>query len=400
MWPSSRKTACRATRATRAPLRRLCLGSPPSLLSLSLDEAARLLGGGSSRAKEVWSMIRRGESPLCEAAAARLPARTHVRAQMLFSPPTHTVTAEAESACGTHKLLLRLEDGLEVETVVIPMRGEADGRSESSGARSTLCLSSQVGCAQACRFCATGRMGRKRSLRAEEILAQVYEGAGLARRLGLPAIRNAVFMGMGEPLDNCEAVEHALDVMTHQHGFSLAPRHVTLSTVAPSVEAVRRLRQWPARPAWSLHAADDRLRKMLVPSARHRVAALRDAFAEVQEATRRPLLVECTLIRGVNDQAEHARQLVALLQPLARVKVNLIPYNRNLGLGSVGDRFEPSPAESVDAFRRLVVEAGLFCSVRRQRGAESAAACGMLATAQNRRTSPRDENSVVRPGRK
>ena len=91
MWPSSRKTACRATRATRAPLRRLCLGSPPSLLSLSLDEAARLLGGGSSRAKEVWSMIRRGESPLCEAAAARLPARTHVRAQMLFSPPTHTV---------------------------------------------------------------------------------------------------------------------------------------------------------------------------------------------------------------------------------------------------------------------------------------------------------------------
>ena len=134
--------------------------------------------------------------------------------------------------------------------------------------------------------------------------------------------------------------------------------------------------------------------------ARHRVAALRDAFAEVQEATRRPLLVECTLIRGVNDQAEHARQLVALLQPLARVKVNLIPYNRNLGLGSVGDRFEPSPAESVLAFRRLVVEAGLFCSVRRQRGAESAAACGMLATAQNRRTSPRDENSVVRPGRK
>ena len=135
--------------------------------------------------------------------------------------------------------------------------------------------------------------------------------------------------------------------MTDQRAFGLPPRHVTLSTVAPSPEAVRRTRGWPCRLAWSLHAADDRLRKMLVPSARHRAAALRDAFGEVLEtrSTRQAsLLVEATLISGVNDRAEHAEQIAALLRPLvttlpgggARVKVNLIPYNRNAQLGALG----------------------------------------------------------------
>ena len=264
--------------------RRVCTDVPRrSILSASVSEAAVLLGGGTrraSRASEVWSLLRRGESPLDEAAASHLPARTRELAARVFSPPTHTVSAEAASDCGTHKALLRLHDGLEVETVVIPMgRGGDEQR-----ARSTLCVSSQVGCAQACPFCATGRMGRVRSLSAEEILAQVFEGVRLARERGLPPVRNVVFMGMGEPLDNCEAVERSLELITDQRGFALSPRHVTLSTVAPSPDAVRRAAHWPARLAWSLHAADDRLRKMLVPSARHRAAALRDAFGEVLEA--------------------------------------------------------------------------------------------------------------------
>ena len=291
--------------------------------------------------------------------------------------------------------------------MVIPM-GRADGTHRNGGggggggggdeggstARSTLCVSSQVGCAQACRFCATGRMGRRRNLATDEIVAQVFEGMRLARAHALPPVRNIVFMGMGEPLDNIDAVETALKVMTDQRAFGLSPRYVTLSTVAPSPEAVRRTRAWPARLAWSLHAADDRLRKMLVPSARHSAAALRDAFGEVLEARsarQASLLVEATLIAGVNDSPVHAAQFASLLLPLARlkggrvkVKVNLIPYNRNDDLGALGRTFEPATEEDVLAFRRVLVEAGLFCSVRAQRGAEHAAACGMLATASRR----------------
>ena len=269
--------------------------------------------------------------------------------------------------------------------------GGGGGDEGGSTARSTLCVSSQVGCAQACRFCATGRMGRRRNLATDEIVAQVFEGVRLARAHALPPVRNIVFMGMGEPLDNLDAVETALKVMTDQRAFGLSPRYVTLSTVAPSPEAVRRTRDWPARLAWSLHAADDRLRKMLVPSARHRTAALRDAFGEVLEARsarQASLLVEATLIAGVNDSPLHAAQFASLLLPLTwlkggkvKVKVNLIPYNRNDDLGALGRTFEPATEEDVLAFRKVLVEAGLFCSVRAQRGADHAAACGMLATA-------------------
>ena len=401
-------------RAHRQLARRLCTDTPRrSILSASFNEAAALLGGGSGRgscASDVWSLLRRGESPLDTAAAAHLPMRMRELAARVFSLPTHTVSAEAASACGTHKALLRLHDGLEVETVVIPM-GRVDEPDSSGGdgggggggggggegrstARSTLCVSSQVGCAQACRFCATGRMGRRRNLATEEIVAQVFEGVRLARAHGLPPVRNIVFMGMGEPLDNIDAVERALETMTDQRAFGLSPRHVTLSTVAPSPEAVRRTRHWPARLAWSLHAADDRLRKMLVPSARHGTTALRDAFGDVLEmrsARQASLLVEATLIAGVNDSPLHAAQFASLLLPLTRrkrgtckVKVNLIPYNRNDDLGALGRTFEPATQETVLAFRDVLVEAGLFCSVRAQRGAEHAAACGMLATASRR----------------
>lgn len=306
-------------------------------------------------------------------------------------------------------MLLRLHDGLEVETVLIPVRG--GGNPDSDPITSTLCLSSQVGCAQACRFCATGAMGRRRGLSTGEILAQVFEGNALARAEGLPPVRNIVFMGQGEPLDNSDAVEAALDALTDRARFALAPRRITVSTVGPSPAAIRRMAAWPARLAWSVHAADDELRKQLVPSARFPVAELRDAFLDVLSARReralanpgrrdaashqgktsRTLLIEVTLIDGVNDGPEHAEQMIKLLRPLVsesrHSKVNLIPYNWNPAERLRGDfakSFRPSPPERVETYRNMIMQAGLMCFTRAERGAAESAACGMLATATRR----------------
>jgi 23S rRNA (adenine2503-C2)-methyltransferase len=260
----------------------------------------------------------------------------------------------------------------------------------AAGDRTTLCVSSQVGCRQACSFCATGAMGLLRSLEADEILAQLFEAVRLARAAGLPPVRNVVFMGMGEPLDNAPAVRAALEVMTHDLAFGLAKRHVCVSTVGPSPAALEPLVAMPARLAWSVHAADDALRRLLVPTTAHPMAELRDAFADVLR--RRPdangLFVEVTLIDGVNDGAAHARQLVELLRPLpGKTKVNLIPYNANAGLGAAGALFQPSPPEAIDAFACEVLAGGLVCTKRTTRGDAEASACGMLATSSARAAS-------------
>ena len=261
-------------------------------------------------------------------------------------------------------------------------------------------------------------MGRRRGLSTGEILAQVFEGAAFARQHALPPIRNVVFMGQGEPLDNSDAVEAAVLALTDQGRFGLAPRRVTVSTVGPSPDAIRRMKNWPTRIAWSVHAADDVLRKQLVPSARHSVTALRDAFLEVLAARgsgsqpvissqpalngrrSQSLLIEVTLIAGVNDSVAHADQLSELLTPLLGTasKINLIPYNLNSGLrGEWANSFRPSPSGQVTAYRNCMIEAGFFCTTRAQRGAEEAAACGMLTTAARRsaRAARIDEHTLV-----
>uniref|UniRef100_A0A7S4HZC3 Radical SAM core domain-containing protein n=1 Tax=Prymnesium polylepis TaxID=72548 RepID=A0A7S4HZC3_9EUKA len=142
----------------------------------------------------------------------------------------------------------------------------------------------------------------------------------------------------------------------------------------------------PARLAWSLHAADDELRKLLVPTTRHSMAELRDAFGDVLSARRdRGLMVELTMIDGINDQPEHAAQLRELLEPLpGKTRVNLIPYNVNEGLGAAGALFLPSPPEAVKAFQRQLLDHGVICTVRTARGDDEAAACGQLATKRKR----------------
>ncbi len=241
------------------------------LLAMSEAELGRVLQG-SGRAKMVWDLMRQGQDPLEQARAVLSksrasgsepePALTARTARLLLDSglrmPHADIARRSVGSCGTQKLLVRLHDGFKVETVLIP----ADAHSRSKRARTTLCVSSQCGCARGCVFCATGRLGLLRNLTASEILAQFVLGRAVAKASGLPEVTNVVFMGEGEPLNNFRNVAHAVNHMTSS--FRLSPRKVTVSTVAPSAAHILRMASLKSAVAWSLHAADDAKRKQLV----------------------------------------------------------------------------------------------------------------------------------------
>jgi 23S rRNA (adenine2503-C2)-methyltransferase len=263
---------------------------------------------------------------------------------------------------GTAKAVLRAQDGARVETVLIPEE-----------ARTTLCLSTQVGCPLACSFCATGAMGLRRNLGTAEIVDQVCR----ARALLGPgrALTNVVFMGMGEPLLNLRNVLEAIRLLIHPKAFGLAPRRVTVSTVGvvPRIEPL--LRAAPVNLAVSLHATTDAVRDRLVPlNRRFPLASLLGALRGLDCITpRRPVFFEYTLIAGVNDAPEDARRLAGLLRSIPS-KLNLIPMNEHAD----SELRAPGP-EAVDRFLREVAGSGLTVTLRRSRGPDIDAACGQLA---------------------
>lgn len=328
------------------------------LLGLDRDALTDALGG-PGRARLVAKGLGRGIDPRSD---PEVGSRTRARLRgMTYAPPR--LVTERVAADGTKKLLLGLDDGQAVECVLIPERS-----------RTTLCVSSQVGCRRGCRFCMTATMSLLRSLTAAEILGQVH--VALQHLEDRPPLRNVVFMGMGEPLDNPVAVEAALSVLTDDLFYAVGARHVTVSSVAPSPKAVLRARNWPGRLAWSLHAAQDDLRKHLVPTQRFETAALRDAFAEVCADRGEPLFVEIALLDGVNDRPEHADAVAALLAPFpTEVRINLLPMNPVEGSG-----LHASPARTAAAFAARLRDRGFFTTLRRPRGQDAAAACGQLAT--------------------
>jgi 23S rRNA (adenine2503-C2)-methyltransferase len=261
---------------------------------------------------------------------------------------------------GVTKLQFRLADGLAVETVLIPM-----------AQHTTVCVSCQVGCRMGCRFCQTGQMGLLRPLSADEIVSQVFV---VKVHMGLD-VRNVVFMGMGEPLDNFDAVVQAIAVLSDQRGLNIAKRHITLSTVGwvPGIERLAAL-NWPQlKLAVSLNAADDALRSELMPvNRRYGLEALRAVLAGYPLARGNVLLVEYVLIRDVNDRPEDARRLARFVSGLP-VRVNLIAYNPR-----EASPFEAPWPEEVERFRRTLVELGVFVRLRGAKGAGIRAACGQL----------------------
>ena len=286
--------------------------------------------------------------------------------------PPNTVF-EKPSADGTHKWLLGMNGGNAIESVFIPDKG-----------RGTLCVSSQVGCGLACTFCSTGTQGFNRNLSTAEIIGQVWVAA---KHLGnVPhhqrKLTNVVMMGMGEPLLNFENVVRAMSLMRDDNGFGLANKRVTLSTagLVPMIDKLSEVSD--VSLAVSLHAPFDELRSQLVPlNKKYPIAELMDAC--VRYALRKPrtsITFEYTMMKGINDQPEHARGLVKLMRKIdAQVqransaKVNLIPFNPFPGTG-----YERSAETDIRNFQTILLDSQVLTMVRRTRGDDIDAACGQL----------------------
>jgi 23S rRNA (adenine2503-C2)-methyltransferase len=336
---------------------------PANLAELDLGELETAFAGRGLerfRARQVFAWIyRRGVADLAE--MTDLPRDLRVSLAADFAIATPAITSRERSADGTEKFLLRLEDGKHIEAVFIP-----------DTPAMTFCISTQVGCAMACAFCLTGKMGLVRNLTAGEIAGQVRVLAGA---VGLrDKAFNIVLMGMGEPLHNYDAVMKAMRILCDQHGFALPPRRVTLSTVG-LLPALEKLGREPLMPnlAISLHAPTDAQRGDLVPiNRKYGVAEIIEACKRFPVRKRSRITFEYVMLAGVNDSPEDARRLARLLAGV-KAKVNLIPLNAAAGIPF--DR----PADSVvDRFARVLAERDVTVSVRKSRGRDIRAACGQL----------------------
>ena len=270
----------------------------------------------------------------------------------------------------TTKLLLNLADGTPVETVLIQYPSSKIG----GHPRSTICVSTQVGCAMGCIFCATGQMGFERNLKAEEIVAQVIHFANLLMQRG-QHVTNLVFMGMGEPLANYDETMRAVRLLTHPRGFGIGQRNITISTIG-IISGIDRLAEEDLQIglAISLHAPNDVLRKKLVPTAGpHSVEDLIAAGKRYFKRTGRRVTFEYALIEGVNDSPEIAKELALLLDGNGS-HVNLIPINPTAG------NFQRPSRRNVLEFERILYNAGVNCTIRVEKGSEISAACGQLRT--------------------
>ncbi len=345
-----------------------------NLLDLDLDGLAAFcqrLGEKRFRATQLFRWIhQRGVhdfsqmSDLAKGLRDKLAGQAEVRGLRLLS--------QNLSGDGTVKWLFDVGGGNAIETVFIP---EDD--------RGTLCVSSQAGCAVGCRFCSTGHQGFSRNLSTAEIVGQLWFAEHFLREhLKRPEriISNVVMMGMGEPLQNYDQLLPALRVMLDDHAYGLSRRRLTVSTsgVVPMID--RLAQDCPVALAVSLHAPNDALRDNLVPL--NRKYPLSELLAACQRylvhAPRDFITFEYCMLDGVNDQPEHARQLVELVKPHAGAKawckLNLIPFNPFEASGLLR-----SPTERVASFAKILSDAGIVTTVRKTRGDDIAAACGQLA---------------------
>jgi len=341
----------------------------PSAFGLTLDDWvgwAESRGQSKFRAKQIveWLYKRRARtweemSNLSQALRDELKA-----AFSLDRLPVVRLTGSKDT---TRKFLFRLHDGRLVETVKIPANVHFDGGQSD---RITLCVSSQVGCAYDCKFCASGLAGFTRNLEVEEIVGQVMAAE---EESGEP-VRNLVFMGMGEPLANLTRVTKAITILNAPWGLNIGARHMTVSTsgLAPQIEKLAEL-PMQIRLAISLHGASDEVRDRIMPvNRKYPIARLFEALEVWREKKKQKITLEYILIEGVNDSLDEAA-LLAKRAKAIDAKVNLIPYNTVEGL----PWSRPTEAKC-EAFLQVLVRAGVVATLRREKGHDIAAACGQL----------------------
>ena len=342
----------------------------------ALEAALAEHGHERFRARQIFGWIyRRGVTDI--AAMTNLPRELRATLAAGFTLTTPQILTRERSTDGTEKFLLRLTDGKQIESVFIP-----------DTPAQTFCISTQVGCAMACAFCLTGKMGLVRNLTAGEIVGQVRVLAG-AIDLGGKAF-NIVLMGMGEPLHNYDETMKALRMLTDEYGFSLPARRVTLSTVG-LLPALERLADEPIMPnlAISLHAPTDVQRGQLVPiNKKYGIGEIIEACKQFPLKRRGRITFEYVMLADVNDKPEDARQLAKLLAGV-KSKVNLIPLNAAPGIP-----FERPSDQAVDRFAKILADRGLRVSVRKSRGRDIRAACGQLIV-EGQRKSPAQQLATL-----
>lgn len=336
-----------------------------------MEEMVKNLGFKRFRAEQILHYMYK-EFPKSIQDMLQLPAKMR---EKLISEGYHIGSAnqihKVESEKGdTVKLLLNLEDGKCIETVlmrVLPMK-------LNTKTRFTVCVSTQVGCAMGCTFCATGQMGFERNLKAEEIVTQVMFFAKILKEQG-NHVTNLVFMGMGEPLANYEETIRSIRLLTHPKAFGLGQRHITVSTIGLT-SGIEKLADEDLQIglAISLHAPNDKLRRHLVPTARpNSVSEIISSGRNYYKKTGRRVTFEYALIEGINDTPEIALELARLLDGNGS-HVNLIPLNPTAG------KFERPAKKRIIEFEKILFQHDVNCTVRVEKGVEIAAACGQLRT--------------------
>jgi 23S rRNA (adenine2503-C2)-methyltransferase len=376
------------------------------------SEVLRPLGGRPFHARQLFRWMH-SRAVLEADRMTDLPRDLRASLASLEIEKTFAVADVRRSSDATRKLLVRLRDAATVETVLIPgvtggrsalpspvaaasapaatddadAAAAADDDDDTAGAgagaestadegvvRVTQCVSTQVGCAMGCVFCASGVAGLKRHLGADEIVAQVVAGRSLLE--AGERLTNIVFMGMGEPLHNYEATVRSLRLLTHEDGVGLSARRITVSTsgLVPEIARLGADFAGAIGLAVSLHAADDETRSRLMPiNKKYPLAVLMDALRAYPLPRRRRITIEYTLVSGRNDEPTEARKLARLLRGIP-VKINLIPMNP-IGASTLG----PPDMTRVLQFQRVLCDAGYSCFIRRRRGDDVSAACGQLA---------------------
>ena len=375
MTSHSTEPSDRPTAAGEAVLPPAMTSRPRGILGMTLDGLrAELAAAGEApfRASQIMEWVHRKRATAW-AQMTSLPAALRHRLGECYGLRSLQVMRQQGANDTTRKFLFRLHDGRFIESVVIPANPALYGETAD---RHTLCVSTQVGCAMDCRFCASGLNGLTRNLDAAEIVEQVVQAEALTGE----RMDNLVFMGMGEPLANYRNLMTALTILNAPWGTGIGARHITLST-SGLVPQIRKLaaEPLPVRLAISLHGATDAVRERIMPvNRKYPLAELIPALEEYVAAKRQIITLEYILIDGVNDSPEDAVQLARLARRL-RAKVNLIPYNTVEGLPWV----RPDE-ETQDTFAAIVRQQGVTATLRREKGHDIEAACGQLRLREER----------------